>query len=98
MVMMRKGEEHETKRVLGMNVNANRRQPKKRYMDCMKNVMTEKGLDEMMTNDREEEKNIVRRLQLFWEQGKKMMSKFRTRDLWLTATNLDANGKEISRT
>lgn len=42
--------------------------------------------------------NIVRRLQLFWEQGKKMMSKIRTRDSWLKATNLDANGKEISRT
>ena len=50
----RRDETHVTKRVMNINVDGwiGRGRPKKRWMDCVKNDMKEKGVSDSMTDDR----------------------------------------------
>jgi hypothetical protein len=51
---MRRDESYITKRVMTMNVDGHpsRGQPRKRWMDCVKNDMKIKGVNMEMTSDR----------------------------------------------
>uniref|UniRef100_A0A2A4JJS9 Uncharacterized protein n=1 Tax=Heliothis virescens TaxID=7102 RepID=A0A2A4JJS9_HELVI len=53
--VMRRDESHATKRMLSMNVDGlrGRGRPKKRWMDCVKDDMSKKGVNVSMTSDRE---------------------------------------------
>ncbi|PZC72650.1 hypothetical protein B5X24_HaOG210780 [Helicoverpa armigera] len=54
--VMRRCETHATKSVLSMNVEGwrGRGRPRKRWIDCLKEDMKQKGVDVSMTSDREE--------------------------------------------
>ena len=58
---MRRDDTHVTKLVMGMNVDGWRRRgrPKKRWMDCVTNDMLEKEVDDAMTANSREWKNMT---------------------------------------
>ena len=54
--VMRRDDTHETKRVMSMNIDGwrGRGRPKKRWMDCVRDDMNEKGVNDSVTFDRGE--------------------------------------------
>ena len=54
--VMRRDETHVTKRVMSINVDGwrGRGRPKKRWMDCVRDDINEKGVDDTVTSDRTE--------------------------------------------
>ena len=75
---MRRDEENVVRKVLSMNVDGymSRGRPKKRWMDCVKNDMARKEVSDDMTKNREvpmEEEDMMRRPQMNWNKGKRMM-------------------------